>query len=90
MTILVEDELIPHLPPPPPGEPEWEMTAAPDQEVLAGGDSYRFVPSEGTTPGYVEFDFLAVDSGTTTFTIARGPADAPVESFTLTVEVKSR
>ena len=88
----VGDELLPQLPAPAEGEPEWVLTGAPDDTVLAGGSFYTFNPSRPRLDrtAYVEFDFIAVGEGETSFTLTRGPADAPIDSFTMTVVVNDR
>jgi hypothetical protein len=82
--LQVGDEVVPRLPLPDAGQAGWVVSAAPDTGILAGGDTFRFIPSDPDEgEGYQEFSFIAAGVGTTTVTITRGVA----ESLTFTVEV---
>lgn len=63
--------------------PVWQLDAPPDGTVVAGGDSFFFEPSEGGTPGYQEFSFIAAGEGSTTITLIGDSG----ETLTFTVEV---
>jgi hypothetical protein len=87
-TLQVGDEVIVQLPPGRQGAPDWEVAVDPDVNVLAGGDSYRFVPSEpGVRNGYTEFTFIAAGPGLTSVTFSRGPLNEQSATLYFTAKV---
>lgn len=87
-TLEPGDEVIVQLPLGAEGDPDWIVAAEPDADVLAGGDSMRFVPSEpGSVAGYWEFTFVATGPGLTTVTLSRGPLSEDTDSLFFTVGV---
>lgn len=89
VTLWVGDELAPQLPAAGPEDPLWALAGPPDPAVLAGGDSFVFVPSvEAFGDPYVEFSFQAAGAGTTVLEF-ESDADS-ADTITFTVQVNDR
>lgn len=67
---------------------DWEMTQQPDPEILVGGDSYVFVPSDPDGgSSYRRFDFTAASEGETSLAFERTGGDQERSvSYTIIVQ----
>lgn len=68
---------------------QWSIISAPNSNILGGGDSMVFEPSEpGGRVTRQEFTFIALKPGATSVTLGRGVTASP--TFTMQVAVRSR